>query len=62
MALEIDEFVPSMAIGESSKPLKTEFDTLSTTSSVEYSYSEEEYPRKVETDDEEDTTPTEQNT
>ncbi|KAI3946631.1 hypothetical protein MKW92_036373 [Papaver armeniacum] len=51
----------SMAIGESSKPLQTEFDTLSTTSSVEYFYSEDEYPRQVETDDEEDTTPAEQN-
>ncbi|KAI3872801.1 hypothetical protein MKX03_019004, partial [Papaver bracteatum] len=50
-----------MAIGESSKPLQTEFDTLSTTSSVEYFYSEDEYPRQVDTDDEEDTTPTEQN-
>ncbi|XP_026410299.1 uncharacterized protein LOC113305485 [Papaver somniferum] len=60
MALEIDEFVPSMAVGESSKPLQTEFDTLSTTSFVEYSYSEEEYPRAGETDDEE--YPTEQNT
>ncbi|KAI3874247.1 hypothetical protein MKX03_014279, partial [Papaver bracteatum] len=59
---EIDGFVPSMAIGESSKQLQTKYDTLSTTSTIYYSSSEEEYPREVESDDEEDAKPTEQNT
>ncbi|KAI3966881.1 hypothetical protein MKW92_018265, partial [Papaver armeniacum] len=58
---EIDEFVRSMAIGESSKQLETEDDTLSTTSTVDYSTPEEEYSGEGETD-EEDTTPTNQNT
>ncbi|RZC61212.1 hypothetical protein C5167_022967 [Papaver somniferum] len=57
---QTEEYSLSMMSRESYKQ-QTEEDALSTTSTIDYSYPEEEYLKEGEADDEEDLTPTEEN-